>query len=118
MVGYAYPASGPVHAVSKKLLEVTPEALAEKRRKLMEEEAEAANALPEEEKRRQLSVLSAMKSLAGAASGKKDVGKAGKSGGQRGSDTSVSATPAGAGACSSAFRAALDGVTERRSRFR
>ena len=49
VVGYAYPASGPVHAVSKKLLEVTPEALAEKRRKLMEEEAEAANALPEEE---------------------------------------------------------------------
>ena len=31
----------PVHAVSKKLLEVTPEALAEKRRKLVEEAAAA-----------------------------------------------------------------------------
>ena len=32
MAGYAYPTSGPVHAVSKKLLEVTPEALRERRR--------------------------------------------------------------------------------------
>jgi hypothetical protein len=35
LAGYAYPASGPVHAVSKKLLEVTPEALEEKRRRLL-----------------------------------------------------------------------------------
>ena len=34
VAGYAYPMGGPVHAVSKKLLEVTPEALKEKRRRL------------------------------------------------------------------------------------
>jgi hypothetical protein len=34
LAGYAYPAGGAVHAVSKKLLEVTPEALVDKRRRL------------------------------------------------------------------------------------
>ena len=42
LAGYAYPPSGPIHAVSKKLLEVTPEMLEEKRRRLLEEEDEIA----------------------------------------------------------------------------
>jgi len=56
LAGYAYPTSGPVHAVSKKLLEVTPEALAEKRRKLVEEAAAAP-----EQGRRKLPVNQATK---------------------------------------------------------
>ena len=37
MPGYAYPTSGRVLAVSKKLLEVTPEALEERRRRRLTE---------------------------------------------------------------------------------
>ena len=48
--GYAYPTTGDVHAVSKKLLEVTPEALEEKRRQLeKKEEASSARRLIERE---------------------------------------------------------------------
>ncbi len=56
LAGYAYPASGPVHAVSKKLLEVTPEMLEErmleeKRRRLLEEDEEDETAEDQEHRK-------------------------------------------------------------------